>query len=165
MLVKTCTKCDKVKGVGDNFYYHSIRQAYEARCSSCACGAAKLYRARNPEKVARSKAVARARNPEKYRAAQALWISKNRDYARVRTAQKLYGLTAEQYQSLDKSACSVCARALSYDGTKAEKPNLDHCHSTGRFRGVLCNNCNLSLGNAKDSPARLRALASYLERL
>ncbi len=40
---------------------------------------------------------------------------------------------------------------------------FDHCHSTGRARGWLCGPCNLALGLVKDAPARLRALAEYVE--
>ncbi len=39
----------------------------------------------------------------------------------------------------------------------------DHNHETGVFRGWLCHGCNLSLGHMKESPARLRALANYIE--
>jgi len=41
---------------------------------------------------------------------------------------------------------------------------IDHCHDSGRVRGILCKDCNLVLGWMKDTPARLRALADYLER-
>lgn len=39
----------------------------------------------------------------------------------------------------------------------------DHCHSTGKPRGILCRNCNLAIGNMADDPSRLRAAAAYLE--
>lgn len=41
---------------------------------------------------------------------------------------------------------------------------FDHDHSTGKFRGWLCFNCNLVLGHAKDSRDRLQLLISYLDR-
>lgn len=40
---------------------------------------------------------------------------------------------------------------------------LDHCHASGKIRGVLCWRCNLALGYAGDSPDALRALAAYIE--
>jgi hypothetical protein len=42
--------------------------------------------------------------------------------------------------------------------------NFDHCHTTGRFRGWLCRNCNVTLGLVGDDPNKLRALADYLEK-
>jgi Recombination endonuclease VII len=55
--------------------------------------------------------------------------------------------------------CEVC-------GQPSHRPALDfdHDHLLGLFRGWLCNACNMTLGSAKDDPARLRALAEYLER-
>lgn len=48
--------------------------------------------------------------------------------------------------------------------TIAGRLHLDHCHVTGRFRGFLCRGCNHAIGFAEDSPAKLRALAAYVER-
>lgn len=57
----------------------------------------------------------------------------------------------------EPDACEVC-------GTPKVKPlHLDHCHTRNIFRGWLCGGCNKALGSARDNPAILRALASYLE--
>lgn len=40
---------------------------------------------------------------------------------------------------------------------------IDHNHTTGKTRGLLCDNCNWTVGHAKDNPAILRNLAAYLE--
>jgi hypothetical protein len=40
---------------------------------------------------------------------------------------------------------------------------VDHDHISGRFRGFLCNRCNLTLGLMNDNPRRLRRAAHYLE--
>lgn len=39
----------------------------------------------------------------------------------------------------------------------------DHCHASGEYRGWICRNCNLAIGNAMDRPDFLRTMASYLE--
>lgn len=54
------------------------------------------------------------------------------------------------------SYCEVCSKDC--------VTRYDHDHTTGRFRGWLCNGCNLALGNAYDNPEILRKLADYLER-
>ncbi|MFE5535310.1 endonuclease VII domain-containing protein [Streptomyces sp. NPDC056492] len=51
--------------------------------------------------------------------------------------------------------CCLCLRALAV--------HVDHCHKTGRVRGVLCFNCNTGLGLLKDSPDRILRAAEYLE--
>lgn len=57
-------------------------------------------------------------------------------------------------------ACEVCG------GPPSDKRGMtfDHCHTTGRFRGWLCRNCNLALGYVRDNSQLLRALADYLDR-
>lgn len=45
-----------------------------------------------------------------------------------------------------------------------DRIGIDHCHSTGKPRGLLCRTCNLAVSYAGDDPQRLRALADYLER-
>lgn len=74
-----------------------------------------------------------------------------------------YGLTAEEYEAVvADNRCAVCGSSERRKGH--ETLYVDHDHATGVVRGLLCHACNLTLGNAKDDPARLRALADYLER-
>ena len=85
---------------------------------------------------------------------------------RNRKAEKLqlrYGLTYEQWEKMrvnEGHSCMICGI------TEAEtnrKLDVDHCHSSGKVRGILCNPCNNMIGNAKDNVAALRAAADYLE--
>jgi hypothetical protein len=94
------------------------------------------------------------------------WHAKHKDRVNaIRRAAK-YGLTVEQRDAMligQGGVCKVCKRAP--NGKKQNKIlHLDHCHATGRVRGLLCNHCNVALGCAGDSPDRLRALATYLEQ-
>lgn len=68
-----------------------------------------------------------------------------------------YGITNEQLDTLlSVERCETCG---------SEEPLvIDHCHKTGLVRGMLCRTCNLALGNVKDRPETLRALANYLEK-
>jgi hypothetical protein len=40
---------------------------------------------------------------------------------------------------------------------------VDHCHTTGKVRGLLCSTCNTALGSFQDNPAYLKAAIHYLE--
>ncbi|MFJ3233170.1 endonuclease VII domain-containing protein [Streptomyces sp. NPDC086787] len=45
----------------------------------------------------------------------------------------------------------------------ASPVHVDHCHKTGRVRGVLCFNCNSAIGKLGDSPDAVRRAAAYPE--
>jgi len=52
-------------------------------------------------------------------------------------------------------ACAICRKAT-------RDLCIDHCHVTGRVRGLLCRNCNSALGFCADDPRLLRAALAYL---
>ena len=89
---------------------------------------------------------------------------------RNRMAQKRYqyGISAQEYEELllkQDGKCAVCRNGetrMSRYG-RVRSLSVDHCHTTGAIRGLLCDNCNNILGRANDSPAILRRLAAYLE--
>jgi hypothetical protein len=75
--------------------------------------------------------------------------------------QQRYGLSQEEYEELkerQKSKCAICGRKQS-----GKRLSVDHCHSTGLVRGLLCNKCNAALGLLDDYPDRLRCAIRYLE--
>ena len=88
-----------------------------------------------------------------------------RESKRRSTARSL-GLTPEQLDDLLTSqdgVCAICKRAesLTYRGRVREMA-LDHCHKTGRVRGLLCAACNQGLGKFDDDPDRLAAAVLYV---
>lgn len=72
--------------------------------------------------------------------------------------KRRYGLTEDDVKELIEQQGGVCAIC----GT--DKPeHVDHCHVTGKVRGVLCFNCNGGLGQFKDDIGRLISAIAYLE--
>jgi len=70
-----------------------------------------------------------------------------------------YGLTLAQYRVLQArqgNACAICRKV-------ARVLCIDHCHVTGRVRGLLCPKCNCALGFCGDDPRLLRAALAYLK--
>lgn len=59
--------------------------------------------------------------------------------------------------------CAICATEFS-DTSWSTKPAIDHDHKTGRYRGILCNGCNIAIGHMRDNPEALRNAAAYLEK-
>lgn len=75
--------------------------------------------------------------------------------------KKLYGLTVAGYTELverQEGKCKICKTA---EGTLV----VDHCHGTGKIRGLLCGLCNRLLGHAKDNPEILIKAATYLKEM
>lgn len=122
---------------------------FRSRCRSCETKAARLYRLAHPKKVRRIKRNWSRKNPE----------SVKRTLIRV-FARRL-GYNPDQilkwWQEHPKT-CDICGV-----GTDKEKMAIDHCHTTGVIRGLLCERCNHGLGHFKDDPERLREAANYLE--
>jgi hypothetical protein len=74
-----------------------------------------------------------------------------------------YGITAAQFDAL---LCEQAGRCKCCDDSLEPGPKdmgVDHCHDTGHIRGLLCRWCNVGLGFAKNSPARLRLMIAYLQ--
>ncbi|MFF5145742.1 endonuclease VII domain-containing protein [Streptomyces sp. NPDC013157] len=69
-----------------------------------------------------------------------------------------YNLTEAERDALIAAQYGLCAICLD-----APPVHVDHCHKTGRVRGVLCFNCNSAIGKLRDKPDAARRAAAYLE--
>lgn len=82
---------------------------------------------------------------------------------------KKFGMTLECYDNLHAAqggACALCAKAIAKATTGAavvDTACVDHCHSSGRVRGLLCAHCNKGLGLFKDNRETLMRAIKYLE--
>jgi hypothetical protein len=72
-----------------------------------------------------------------------------------------YGLTDSTALELRARPCDLCSTEPPSTG---RAHSIDHDHTTGAVRGVLCHSCNLALGHFKDDPERLLRAAQYLSR-
>ncbi|WP_434976453.1 endonuclease VII domain-containing protein [Streptomyces puniciscabiei] len=72
--------------------------------------------------------------------------------------KRKYGLTEAERDAMIAAQRGLCAIFLA-----APPMHVDHCHKTGRVRGVLCFNCNSGLGLLRDDPEVVRRAAAYLE--
>jgi hypothetical protein len=85
--------------------------------------------------------------------------SENRDH----DLRKLYGLEVEVYLEMfakQGSVCKICRRPKLVGEREF---HVDHDHSTGEIRGILCSHCNVGLGYFKNDATRLRIAAEYIE--
>ncbi len=72
-----------------------------------------------------------------------------------------YGIDASDKRLLISKQRETCANT-GCDTRVDIKSSLDHNHTTGKVRGVLCNPCNVSLGQLGECPARIAGLLTYL---
>lgn len=74
-----------------------------------------------------------------------------------------YGITAEDYNRM--LAAQGCVCAICGKPEKGKRLAVDHCHATGRVRGLLCMNCNRAIGHFQDDPDLMLRGAQYVQKL
>jgi hypothetical protein len=132
---KVCTACNIEKDI-DEFYLRGGNYSPNSRKSKCkACDILRV-RKRHQD------------NPER---------TKNNDLKR------LYGITLNEYNQMLTEQNNQCAVCNTTDpGGKHGKFMVDHCHSTGKVRGLLCKRCNIALGEVGDNIDTLHKMIEYL---
>lgn len=124
-------------------------------------------RVRTPEQQELRRVAKRVRyaaKREQICAQERLYWSNKTDIHRERRLQRRYGITIEQLNAIveaQKGKCALCEEALKL-GTKSV--HVDHCHETGKVRGVLCARCNLGIGRFGDTIHGLEKAIAYLKR-
>lgn len=86
---------------------------------------------------------------------------------RRRKRLKVYGLTDEDYERMNaeqSGRCAICRRDDIARSDSTAGLVVDHCHATGRVRGLLCNLCNAGIGHLREDPAIFLAAIEYLRR-
>jgi hypothetical protein len=123
-----------------------------------------------PKSTEATKAYSRAhyhKNREKRMAQQNAWRAANperaRTYNREARLKSSYGLTPERFEALLSSQGSCCAICETDTPGGRGTWKVDHCHTSGKVRGLLCNGCNVGLGYFKDDTNALKRATSYLE--
>ena len=110
----------------------------------------KVYADNNKEKISLTKKIAYQRSKEK---------------RRIYNISKKFGISEEEYQDLmnnQKGCCKICKDSLVFcDSIRG--PAVDHNHSTGEVRALLCANCNTALGLFLENKEILQSALDYLK--
>lgn len=77
---------------------------------------------------------------------------------------KKFNLTNEDYNQMFDNQGGNCAICGKHQSEFKKSLAVDHCHTTSKVRGLLCNNCNLGLGNFKDEIEFLANAITYLTK-
>lgn len=104
----------------------------------------------------------RALNPDK---CKAYYEKRDKEEIREKAWFRRYGITRQDYNEMLEAQGDSCAICKTMDiGRKGHTHfHVDHDHSTGKIRGLLCDLCNRGLGYFKDDPYLLGKAVKYLE--
>lgn len=85
-----------------------------------------------------------------------------REKAKDKRLIRKYGLTLGSRDRMAEgqgNSCAICHEEFSDNRAM----HVDHCHETGKVRGILCSQCNQGIGLLRDNPTIIRAAAAYVE--
>lgn len=169
--MKSCTKCGEPKSLDDFGPDRRRKDGKQSNCRACC----RIYDRTNPDRIAKhavSSAVYREENPDYQRSFQQRPEAKisrrtrqNDRPASVKKREqflrrlKKYGISETAYLEAELIGCAICGtKDPGYLGSL----HIDHDHSTGEVRGLLCHSCNVLLGHARDSVDTLQKAIQYL---
>lgn len=99
-------------------------------------------------------------NKEKVTAYRAEWREKNKEYHAFTGRLNRYKLTLDQFHARYESqdfCCAICKRYVEFEDLV-----VDHCHTTGSARGLLCRACNSGIGQLQESEEIMRRAVAYI---
>lgn len=122
------------------------------------------YREKNKQILREKQKLYKKENPEAVKNWNLKYRAKNKQKIKDQRRQIRYGITKQQYDEMLKRqqyCCAICFIHL--EKTPKKILDVDHCHSNGEIRGLLCNSCNQALGLFKDNKQYISMAIQYLE--
>lgn len=160
--MKICTKCGVEKPYREFNKRRASSDGLNTRCKSCLSN----IRKKDSKRKAKDRQYKRDKyeNDKEYRENRKSysreWHVRNKSRSRDNQLSRKYGLNQEDLDDLinqQENRCAICGDEFQ------ETPNIDHCHETGKVRGLLCRTCNVGLGHFKDNLELLQSAIRYLE--
>lgn len=151
--MKTCNKCNLTKELQDFHKKTSNSDGYFSTCKKCRKG---------------SHVGHYMKNKQRYRDSWKKWSTNNVEdykyYSWVKDLKRNYGLTVDQYNDMLMKQNNRCAICFIYkDDITKFRLSVDHCHTTGKIRGLLCGSCNTAIGSLNDNIEILNSAINYLK--
>jgi hypothetical protein len=146
---KKCTKCLAIKSEDSFNKAKKNKDGLNGWCRVCTNEYSREWARKNKK-----------RHQENYNR----WRQNNLEHANDLDRLRSYGLPSGRYKQIleiQKGCCAIC---------KANSPApkktfcVDHCHETGKVRGLLCHRCNTMLGHAKENLETLKNAINFLTR-
>ena len=80
--------------------------------------------------------------------------------------KQTYGISKPDYITMLKmqgGVCAICGKGQR-NTTKKKALSVDHCHASGKIRGLLCSACNSAIGHLEDDIPRMSSAIDYLKK-
>lgn len=96
------------------------------------------------------------------------WHRNNKEYVEDWHFNRYYGISLSDYRKMHDDQNGLCASCGKPEHRRDRRTGeirklcVDHCHTTGRVRGLLCDDCNVAVGRMNDDPDRALLLYKYL---
>lgn len=122
---------------------------------------AQKYRQENREKVFEQARKYRQEDPEKLKKRKEKYRSENAEKIAYSKLKYIYGIDKDDVEKLiqlQKNSCAICEVSF-----LEKKWRVDHCHTTGKVRQLLCHGCNIGLGHV-EKPGFLDKALAYIQR-
>lgn len=147
---KICTKCKKIKFLSEFYKTKTHKDGCKSWCKSCDINYSSSW----------------AKNNKGRRSKQRKIYSKTvKDYHKKYNLKKYYISLAEfeEMEMIQNGVCAICGKEETYKNQYGNaRLSVDHCHSSGKVRGLLCRCCNTGLGGFKDDVESLSNAIIYL---
>lgn len=144
--MKPCRKCKLEKKLDDFVRNKAFKSGIDTICRECSREQVKLWRKLNPQK----------------RKLQLQRESK-KDYNHNKHLKHTYGITRDQYLVMFEEQKGCCAICNKHQLEFKKRLFVDHNHSTGEIRKLLCQACNMLIGACKENKENLAKAILYLE--
>lgn len=160
---KKCLKCGVVK---PNVDFNINRRASDGRCCHCRECSKNTYKSwatKNKEKRLEKQRDYRKNNKEEVSRHRRIYLQNNVDKVRTYHLKQRYGITVSELEGMfvnQNGQCAICQTEF----LNRNKMHIDHDHTTGNIRKLLCGDCNRGLGGFKDNPDILTQAINYLKQ-
>lgn len=91
-----------------------------------------------------------------------VWYSNNKDKKKAYVLKKLYGITIDNYNDMFSFQDGKCKGCNRHQSELKKSLYVDHCHLSGKIRGLLCHDCNTLLGLVGDKITILKNLINHI---
>lgn len=153
-MFKQCAKCKEIKALEQFGKDTNTKSGIRSRCKPCRVVDSKEWQILHPGNVAKSYAKCRKNNPVKVKNG---------------VLEREYGISIDIFNAMlisQNNVCAICKlpETIIHNYTKQVRSlAVDHCHTTGKVRGLLCTGCNAALGFIKENPQTATFMTKYIK--